>query len=89
MHPQPPLRELPEHSVSEPQTTPSGTGNAPFGLDGAADEKSEEPTTTEPKPTDKPVFTEPDFGAGTATEAREDIMSPGTEKEEALSPSER
>jgi glycogenin glucosyltransferase len=70
VHPVPPLRALPEHSVPTPEPP---SDEAPLGLDGATDEK---PTTT-----DKPLFMDPDFGRDGISVKTEEVLSPTAESE--------
>jgi glycogenin glucosyltransferase len=70
--PQPPLRELPRHSIPTPDKALDGT--PPYGTDGSSDVK--------PKPQEKsataskPLFKEPDFEGAATTVTEEEILSP-------------
>jgi hypothetical protein len=80
VHPEPPLRALPEHSVPGPGAPRPSTERAPYGLDGTSDTKpptEEQPPAEEgPAAADKPVFKEPDFSGGTSTPNAEVVLSP-------------
>jgi glycogenin glucosyltransferase len=77
VHPEPPLRALPEHSVPGPGAPRSSS--AEYGLDGASDPN---PTPAEQKPAtpDKPVFKEPDFSGESTIPKSEEILSPTQER---------
>jgi glycogenin len=83
VHPEPPLRELPEHSVPNEEGIAIPLSGQ-HDLDGTTDAKTVEATTT-----DKPLFNEPNFGGESASTKTENVLSPTAEVEKVLSPTER
>ncbi|KAF2477057.1 nucleotide-diphospho-sugar transferase [Lindgomyces ingoldianus] len=97
VHSQPPLRELPEHSIPKRETSvhhhvPLSGGSSPHELDqltqggSKTDVKSPEPASTEKSAT-TPIFKEPDFGADGGSDETAGLFT--GKKEDVLSPTER